>query len=521
MVSLHVLLAAVFIQVPAVPAIPAMPAIPPARAEAAYELARTGADLRNLAGLASLADLSRLSSLSALGRAQTLAELAREDLYAVGGVPRARGFATGAPEAWATDDPADSLYRAARELLNRGHYREAAAAFADLARRYPSSTYTPDAYYWQAFSLYKTGDSARLKQARTVLEYQRDHYPQTRTRGDAEALYAQVQGALAQQGDPQAVEYVRAHAAQVDSSRAASTGGGCPNGDDDDDPRIAALNALLQMDADRAVPILKRVLERRDSCSVALRRKAVFIISQQETPETEDILLGTARNDPDEDVREQAVFWLSQVGSAKATVALDSILLNSTNADLQDKAVFALSQIDSPEAGRMLRDYAERASAPEEVREKAIFWLSQQGDGANAAYLRSLYGRLDNEDLKEKVLFSISQIGGADNTNWLMDLAANEQEGIELRKKALFWAGQSDDVSLERLTGLYDRLKNRDMKEQMIFVYSQRNEGAALDKLIDIAKHEPDPELRKKAIFWIGQSHDPKAAQYLQEVVSQ
>ena len=90
-----------------------------------------------------------------------------------------------------------------------------------------------------------------------------------------------------------------------------------------------------------------------------------------------------------------------------------------------------------------------------------------------------------------------------------------------MRKKALFWAGQSDEVSLDRLTGLYDRMDDRDMKEQMIFVYSQRHEGAALDKLIDIAKHDTDPELRKKAIFWIGQSHDPKAAQYLQEVISQ
>jgi HEAT repeat protein len=169
----------------------------------------------------------------------------------------------------------------------------------------------------------------------------------------------------------------------------------------------------------------------------------------------------------------------------------------------------------------MLRDEAERANAPVEARADAIFWLSQQGRGANADYLRTLYGRLTDSDLKDKTIFAISQIGGADNVNWLMDLAANGQENVDMRKKALFWAGQSNDVSLERLTGLYDRMKDRDMKEQMIFVYSQRHEGAALDKLIDIAKHDADPELRKKAIFWIGQSHDPKAVQYLQEVISQ
>ncbi|HEX4560506.1 MAG TPA: HEAT repeat domain-containing protein [Gemmatimonadales bacterium] len=482
MVFLHLLFRAVatFTQVPATAPVPPVPL-----ARVAHAVAR----LRAVAAVPAVT-----------ARAEAAPELAR------------------APAGWNADDPGDSLYRAARSLLNRGRYNEAAAAFADLAKRYPKSDYTPDSYYWQAFSLYKTAEPSKLKQARSVLDYQRTHYADAATRGDGESLYAQVQGALAQQGDPDARAWIDRHARSVDTSR---TQGGCANGNDDDDPRIAALNALLQMDADRAVPVLKKVLERRDTCSVSLRRKAIFIISQQHTPETEDILLGAARNDPDEEVREQAVFWLSQVGSAKATSALDSILLNSSNPDLQKKAVFALSQINSPQAAQMLRDEAERANAPVEARADAIFWLSQQGRGANADYLRTLYGRLTDNDLKDKTIFAISQIGGADNVNWLMDLAANGQEDVDMRKKALFWAGQSNDVSLERLTGLYDRMKDRDMREQMIFVYSQRHEGAALDKLIDIAKHDTDPELRKKAIFWIGQSHDPKAVQYLQEVISQ
>jgi len=64
-------------------------------------------------------------------------------------------------------------------------------------------------------------------------------------------------------------------------------------------------------------------------------------------------------------------------------------------------------------------------------------------------------------------------------------------------------------------------MKDREMRDQLIFVYSQRHEAAALDKLFQIGKTDPDRELRKKAIFWIGQSHDPRAAQYLQELINQ
>src|SRR2546425_7463416 len=51
-----------------------------------------------------------------------------------------------------------------------------------------------------------------------------------------------------------------------------------------------------------ALPILLK----RDACSAALRRKAVFLISQKRSDETEDVLLDIAQHDPDSDVRQQA-----------------------------------------------------------------------------------------------------------------------------------------------------------------------------------------------------------------------
>lgn len=474
------------------------------QASAALEFSQ--ADLASLSGLAELSGLSTLSTLSSLSGLSGLSDLT--DLQSLSSEP---------PEPWAEQDPGDSLYRSARRLLNSGRYADAANSFADLVKRYPRSNYTADAYYWQAFALYKTADAGNYRLARTVLKKQRADYPNATTRGDADALLAQIQGALAKQGDPEAAAAVRV---QAESARTTHPQSGCSTADDDDDPRIAALNALLQMDAESAVPILKQVLARRDTCSVGLRRKAVFIISQKRTAETEDILLAAARNDPDSEVREQAVFWLSQVGSERAVTALDSILMSSTDEEIQKKALFALSQIRGDRAGQILRDFAERASASDDVREQAIFWLGQAHSAENAAFLRGLYARLTSDDLKEKVIFSLSQMHDVDNGRWLLDLAQNEREPIEMRKKALFWAGQTG-ASLPDLTGIYDRTTNEEMKEQLIFVYSQRHETEAVDKLIDIAKHEPNAELRKKAVFWLGQSHDPRARQALLDIINQ
>jgi HEAT repeat protein len=237
-------------------------------------------------------------------------------------------------------------------------------------------------------------------------------------------------------------------------------------------------------------------------------------------PGTEDILLESVRNDPDPEVRRQAVFWLSQVDTDRAVTALDSILRFSKDAEIQDRAVFALSQHDSPRAQQALRTYAERSEIPEAIREKAIFWLGQHETPENAAYLRSLYGRLTTEELKKKVLFALSQMGGEENGRWLLGIARDTTQRIEMRKQALFWAGQGG-VSIAELTRLYGTVSDREMREQLIFVYSQRNEPAALDKLIEIAKQDPSPELRKRALFWVGQSDDSRAVQAIQDIIDQ
>ena len=422
-------------------------------------------------------------------------------------------------------DAADSLYRAARDAMTKGDYTGAANLFQRLVAQYPNATIADEAMYYQAFSLYRIGGSEKLKAARDVLNKGKAKYSSF-GRGEPASLRTRICGELARQGDEECAAEVASAASKVNtktstrSSTSTSTSSSCPKEDDDDDERIAALNALLQMDAERAMPILTQVLARRDECSVALRRKAVFLVSQKRTAGTADLLLKTARNDPDSEVRQQAVFWLSQVPDERAVDMLEDILRNSNDDELKDKALFALSQHRSGRGSAILREFAVRPGASEELRGKAIFWLGQRASQENNDFLRSLYSKLSSDELKEKVLFSLSQRRNMGNEKWLMDIAVNDREAMELRKKALFWAGQSG-VGIDAIIPLYSRINDQEMKEQVIFVLSQRGSTpAAVDKLMDIARNDKDSELRKKAIFWLGQSRDPRVQQFLVDMIN-
>jgi HEAT repeat protein len=58
------------------------------------------------------------------------------------------------------------------------------------------------------------------------------------------------------------------------------------------------------------------------------------------------------------------------------------------------------------------------------------------------------------------------------------------------------------------------------MRAQVIFVASQRNDPAAVDLLMRIAENDPNEELQSKAVFWLGQTGDPRVPEFLLKLIN-
>src|SRR5205823_6109032 len=72
--------------------------------------------------------------------------------------------------AWAQSDPADSIYRMARESLNRTDYSKCANQFNDLLSKYSGSRYAPEAAYYEALCRYRVGTVDQLHLALKALD---------------------------------------------------------------------------------------------------------------------------------------------------------------------------------------------------------------------------------------------------------------------------------------------------------------------------------------------------------------
>ena len=64
-----------------------------------------------------------------------------------------------------------------------------------------------------------------------------------------------------------------------------------------------------------------------------------------------------------------------------------------------------------------------------------------------------------------------------------------------------------------------DARGDREVRKNAIFALSQRSNDEGVPALIRIARTNPDPELRKTALFWLGQSEDPRALDLFEEIL--
>lgn len=119
---------------------------------------------------------------------------------------------------------------------------------------------------------------------------------------------------------------------------------------------------------------------------------------------------------------------------------------------------------------------------------------------------------------------AILPIALADLETWpqLLSLAKDAARPRAVRRSAVFWLGQAaGEAAVEGLTGIIaERDEDVEVKKSAIFALSQLRQGGGVEPLIQIARSNRDPRLRKQAIFWLGQSDDPRAIALFEELLT-
>lgn len=431
---------------------------------------------------------------------------------------RERPFATRPRAAWLQEDPADSLYRLARESLNRGEYRRAAQLFNEVTRRFASSGYAQHSAYWEAFARYRLGTTEELKVAMQILEgkgqFKFDPNSLTRESGaDVPSLRARILGTLASRGDQAAQQALRQQPPQS---------GGCDK--EEVSVRAEALAALGQMDMNAALPTVRKVLANRDQCTVELRRRALYLLGRDPVEGRLQIMQDVAKNDPDAGIRGDAWGLIGRVGGDQAIPLLEEALRTVNDERTQRSIISALGNVDSDRSRMAVRAIIERSDAPERIRADAVMTLGRTRNermpsAEEFTYLRQLYGKTESARIREAVLSAVSRVPTAENQAFLLGIVRNQNEPASLRSTALQRLVQHDSYKVDDIARLYEVADARSLREQVLYALSRRNEPEAVDKMIEIARKDTDPQIRRTAISLLSRSKNPRAIALLQELI--
>lgn len=289
-----------------------------------------------------------------------------------------------------------------------------------------------------------------------------------------------------------------------------------------------ALTALMRLETDR-IQILRSVIDRDDECSVNLRDYAVERLAREETEEAQRELIALAANHPDPETRRSAVQGLRRFDTQAAVDALVNVLTQADDSDIQEEAIAGLQRSENAGALTALEAYAADASRPEELREDAIVALGRRSD-IEAGVLIRLYPALDTEDLKSALIGRLRRIvenGDEEAESWLFDLTFNTGEAVDIRSEALDAWLRSQSLQLSSLAEAHGRLTESSLRERIFYALYRRADRAddeaakteVVRMMVELARMESDPEVRERAVYWLGRTGSPEAVDFLLELL--
>jgi HEAT repeat protein len=102
----------------------------------------------------------------------------------------------------------------------------------------------------------------------------------------------------------------------------------------------------------------------------------------------------------------------------------------------------------------------------------------------------------------------------------LVRIARDENRPRDVRRAALTWLanGVNDHLGI---ADARDDSDDDEMRSQAIFVLSQRPKAESVPELIEVARSAKHPAARRSAIFWLGQTGDPRATDLFAELLRQ
>ena len=370
----------------------------------------------------------------------------------------------------------DADYENGTRALDDHKYEEAVRKFEEVVNgKSPRAARARDgALYWKAYALNRLG---RRDDALAALAVLRRDYPNSHWLNDAQALEAEVK-----QGSGQGVSAER---------------------ETNEDLKLMAINSLMNADPDRAIPLLEGLLKGNSTPQV--KDRALFVLTQNQSARAQQILTQYAKGAGNPDLQARAIRYIGMSGTNDARQQLAAIYTGSNDTEVKRQVIQSLMTSNGRDS---LFTLAKSEKDPE-LRAEAI---RQLGAMRAVDQLGQLFKSETSEDNKVQIVRSLFVAGASDK---LLDVVKTEKEG-RVRDEAIRNLAMSRSTSPEALASLYSSDTGQKAKREVVNGLLARGDAKPL---IDLARRETDPTMKKYIVERLSVMHSKEATDYMMELL--
>ena len=212
----------------------------------------------------------------------------------------------------------------------------------------------------------------------------------------------------------------------------------------------------------------------------------------------------------DDEVKLMALQALQNTSPDEAVPMLEKVLEGTSSRRVKQRALYVLAQSKAPRAREVMRNYAKGASTPD-LQSQAIQYLGVHGGPEARAVLAEVYGGTSDVDVKRRILRAFMVAGEKDR----LVKAAQGEQNPELRMEAVSQLGAMS--AHEELWQLYQKETSVEVKRRILRAMQA---GGSVDRLIELAKAEQNPDLRRDVVRALGVTRSSRTGDVLMQIYS-
>jgi len=326
------------------------------------------------------------------------------------------------------------------------------------------------ALYWMAYAQAKAGRGAEALQTIATLERA---YPASRWIRDAKVIEIDVKQAAGEKVDPANVS--------------------------DEELKLIAIQGLLSTNPERAVPLLKKLVD--GPYSKRVKEQALFVLGQSPSPEAAQVMASIARGSVHPELQTDAIKYLAVAGQHNVAL-LGEVYRSTASAEVKKEVLrgYMIAGAKAP-LSALARSEKDPHLRAEVIRQLGVMGAAHE--------LQELYRAETSPEVKKTIIQSMFVGGGGDA---LLEIARSEPD-VKLRASAVRTLGLTGGQrSAAALISFYQSDSNAEIRRAALEgLFVQGNARA----LVDLAKQEKDPVWKREIVRKLSVMGSKEAIDYL------